>query len=69
MLDNFTFVIIIRKLFKNIINSAINVVHSFSTFKNINKNDYVKKFNADCFKKNLNHLQSKSINFINHFIH
>ena len=58
----------IRKSLKNIINSAVNAVYSLSILENINKNDYIKKSNADRFKKNLNHSRSKSINFIDHFI-
>ena len=59
----------IRKFLKNIINSTINVVHSLSTFKNVNKNNRIKKSNADRFKKDLNNSQSKSFNIIDHLVH
>ena len=57
--NNFTSSTMIRKFLKNIINLTINVVHSLLTFKNINKNSRVKKFNANRFKKSLNHSRSK----------
>ena len=67
-LDNFSFAATIHKSLKNIINLTINVVHSFSIFENVNKSDYVKKFNAGRFKKDSTHSRSKSIDFINHLV-
>ena len=66
--DNSSSATTIRKFLKNIINLTINVVHSFSTLEDVNKNDYVKKFNANRFKKDSAHSRSKSINFTDHLI-
>ena len=66
--NNFAFSTAIRKSLKNIINLTINIVHSLLTFKDVNKNNRVKKFNTNRFKKDLNNSRSKSINFIDDFV-
>ena len=66
--DNFAFATTIRKFLKNITDLTINVVSLLLIFENVSKNDYVKKFNADRFKRDSDHSRSKSTDFIDYFV-